>query len=164
MRRVLLIALLTAAPATFAANSIMLQLAGSYTHRFKNGDISGAVYYTTDTVEIVPLDPARAAINLDLHFFNGHICTVSGIANLEGKRLVYQDREPSSYSDSGCRLEIWRDRDSLRWSDGEGRSCRSYCGARGGLYNGEISYRSRRKVSASRAKQMREDPEGLSEF
>ena len=163
MRRILFAALLSVAAVSMAADSTMQQLAGRYTHRFKNGDVSGEVYYTTDVVEILPLDSTRAAFTLDLNFFNGHSCGIGGVATLEGDRLIYQETESNPWSDKGCRLEIWRDRTKLRWTEGEGTSCQSYCGARGGLSNGEISYRSRRKISADRAKELREDPEDSGE-
>jgi hypothetical protein len=159
MQRILFAALLTVAAASMAADSTLQQLAGRYTHRFKNGDVSRDVYNTTDIVEILPLDATRAAINLELNFFNGHSCSVGGVATLDGDRIVYQEAEPNPWSDKGCRLEIWRDRNKLRWTEGEGTSCQSYCGARGGLSTGEISYRSRRKISADRAKQLRENPD-----
>ena len=163
MRRMLFAALLSVAAASMAADSIMQQLAGRYTHRFKNGDVGGEVYYTMDIVEILPLDSTRAAISLELSFFNGHSCSIGGVATLEGDRIVYQESEPNPWSDKGCQLEIWRDRDKLRWTEGEGTSCQSYCGARGGLSTGEISYRSRRKISADRAMRMREGLEDSGE-
>ena len=141
----------------------MQQLAGRYTHRFKNGNVDGDVYYTTDVVEVLPLDAGRAVVNLDLNFFNGHSCSVYGIATLKEGRLIYREEQPNPWSERGCQLEIWRDGRKLSWTEAEGTSCQSHCGARGGLSVGDVPYRSRRKISASRARQLREDPEGLQE-
>lgn len=161
MRSKLAFAFVAIAATATAADAPMQQLAGRYTHRFKNGDTSGEVYYTTDVVEILPLDQERAVVNLDLNFFNGHSCSVYGIATLNGGRLIYREEEPNPWSDGGCQLEIWRDGNKLRWAEAEGTSCQSNCGARGGLSVGDISYRSRRKIDDSRARQLREDPESL---
>ena len=163
MRRSLLLALIAIASSALAADSTMSELAGGYSHRFRNGNVDGDVYFTTDIVEILPLDRNRAMLNMDLAFFNGHSCTLGGTATLEGNRLVYRENGPNSWSDGGCRLEIWRDRSHLRWAEGEGTSCQSHCGARGGLSTGKIPYRSRQKISADRAKLLKENPNGLFE-
>lgn len=163
MLKLLLLASLGIATASLAADSAMQQLAGRYTHKFKNGNVDGDVYYTTDVVEILPLDGGRAVINLELNFFNGHSCSVGGVASLQGNRLIYRDDKPNPWSDGGCRLEIWRDRTKLRWTESDGTSCQSHCGARGGLSVGDIPYGSRRKISPARARLMRENPEDLIE-
>ena len=157
------LAALAIATAATAADTPMQELSGRYTHRFKNGNVDGDVYYTTDVVEILPIDGDRAMVNLDLNFFNGHSCSVAGIARLAGERLIYREEEPNPWSDGGCQLEVWRDGGKLRWTEAEGTSCQSHCGARGGLSVGEISYRSRRRISASRERQLREDPDSLGE-
>jgi hypothetical protein len=127
-------------------------LAGRYTYSFRNGDISGASYTTTDRVTIVATGPARAYVDLQLNFFNGHECSIGGMAVLERGRLVYRDPEMRGFDGTPCELRLWRDGARLRWTDGEG-SCRGYCGARGSLSDGEMSWASRRAIS--RAQQAR---------
>ena len=163
MVKVLPLGLLVIGTAALASSSAVSSLAGRYTHRFKNGNIDGDVYYTTDVVEILPIDAGSAVINMELNFFNGHSCSVSGIAKLDRDRLIYREQDPNPWSDGGCRLEIWRDRTKLRWTEGEGTSCQNHCGARGGLSVGDIPYGSRRKISPVRAKLMRENPDALVE-
>lgn len=130
--------------AVAAAPSLLSQLAGRYSHKFKNGDVSGATYDTTDVVKVHPLDRTRALISFELNFFNGHSCGVYGVAKLEGAKLVYRDRAEWRPDEPDCELRIWRDRTKLRWEDGG--SCQFHCGARGGLSNGEISLSSRRAI------------------
>ena len=86
-----LVALLgLAAGATAAPPSIVDQLAGRYTHRFLNGDIDGGSYYSTDAVEIYPVDRDRALVKFELHFFNGHMCDAFGEARAENGKLVHR--------------------------------------------------------------------------
>lgn len=126
-----------------ATPPLLSKLAGQYTYRFKNGDVSGATYDTTDVVKIYPVSSRRALISFELNFFNGHSCTVYGVANVEGPRLVYRERSDTP-DEPACELRVWRDRTKLRWEDGG--SCRSHCGARGGLSSGEIAFESRRPL------------------
>ncbi len=127
-------------------------LAGRYTHSFRNGDVSGARFTSTDTVTIVATGRANAYVDLQLNFFNGHECSIGGMAALEGGRLVYRDPEMRGYDGTPCRLSLWRDGARLRWDDGPG-SCHGYCGARGGLSDGAMRWTSRRPIP--RAEQAR---------
>jgi hypothetical protein len=129
-----------------AAAPSAYDLAGRYTHRFTNGDISGARYTSTDRVDIVPLDRGRAYFDVHLAFFNGHQCAIDGIARLEGRALVYRNAEVTNWTGRGpCTFRIWREGRSLRLSDGGG-SCTAYCGARGSLGRGRIAWSSRRPI------------------
>ena len=127
-----------------ASPPLLSQVAGEYRHTFKNGDVSGATYETTDVVKIYPLDWHRALISFELNFFNGHSCTVYGVANLEGAKLVYRDKAEWRPDEPDCELRVWRDGTKLRWEDGG--TCQFHCGARGGLSNGEIPFGSRRPL------------------
>jgi hypothetical protein len=127
-------------------------LAGAFVRRHDNGDITGARYQTTDEVTIVAADARTAYVSLGLTFFNGHECSIGGMATLEGNRLVLRDPDAQGFDGSPCRLEIWRDGNRLRWDDGEG-SCRSTCGARGGYNGGEMRWSLRRAIP--RAEQQR---------
>ncbi|MCJ2186090.1 hypothetical protein [Novosphingobium beihaiensis] len=132
--------------ATAAPLPLLTELAGQYTHKFKNGDISGDTYYSTDVVKIFPLDRESALISMELNFFNGHACSVYGVAKVEREKLVYRDRSEWLPDERECTLNIWRDQDRIRWED-EG-TCQFHCGSRGGLSNGEMSVTSRRAISA----------------
>jgi len=129
-----------------AAAPSAYDLAGRWTHRFTSGDISGARFRVEDKVVIVPVGRGRAVFDIQLNFFNGHQCSISGTAGLEVSRLVYRDSRNLGENGTSCRLTIWRDGARLRWDDGEG-SCRAYCGARGGLGEGEMRWSGRRTLS-----------------
>jgi len=135
-----------------AAAPSAFDLSGRYTYNFRNGDISGDRFTSTDSVIIVPIDRGRAYFDMQLNFFNGHECSIGGMATLEGGRLVYRDPQMRGFDGAPCTLAIWRDGARLRWTDGEG-SCKGYCGARGGLSDGEMRWSSRRPIP--RAEQAR---------
>jgi len=142
------LALFAAGAALGAAAPSAYDLAGRYTHSFRNGDISGARFTSTDSVIIVATDPGHAYVDVQLNFFNGHECSIGGMAALEGGRLVLRDPEAQGHDGTPCRLSLWREGGKLRWTDGEG-SCRSNCGARGGLTDGEMAWSSRRPIPAA---------------
>lgn len=129
-----------AAPSAF-------DLAGRFVTRHANGDVSGARFTTTDEVLIVPADRESAYLEMGLTFFNGHECSIGGMARMEGSRLVLRDSDAQGFDGTPCRLEVWRDGNRLRWDDGEG-TCRSNCGARGGFQGGEMRWSARRAVPA----------------
>ena len=120
-------------------------LAGRYTQRTRNGNVDGDRYMTTDVVAIVAADRRTAYFDVNLAFFNGHSCSLSGIATLEGRALVYREAVSRAQGGGTCTLRIWRDGARLRWTDGED-SCRAYCGARGSLTNGSMAWSSRRPI------------------
>jgi hypothetical protein len=127
-------------------------LAGRWTRRFTSGDISGARFPVQDQLVIVATGPGHAVFDLQLHFFNGHECSIGGVATLEGSRLVYENAQTTGYDGSACRLEIWRDGNRIRWDDGES-TCQGFCGARGGLGGGELRWSTRRAITrAERAR------------
>lgn len=134
-----------AAPSAF-------DLAGRWTHGHTSGDISGARFPVEDEVIIVAVDRDRAIFDIQLNFFNGHTCSIGGMASLEGGRLVYRDPEMRGYDGRACTLSIWRDGNRLRWDDGEA-TCQGSCGARGGLRGGEMRWSGRRAIT--RAEQAR---------
>ena len=146
MKRLFPALLLVVAGAALARDATSAaELAGRYTHSFRNGDISGARFTSTDSVVVVATGPSAAYVALDLNFFNGHQCSIGGLASLEDGRLVHRDAEMPNHDGVPCRLSLWRDGTRLRWTDGEG-SCRAFCGARGSLTDGEMRWSSRRAI------------------
>lgn len=127
-------------------------LAGRFVTRHANGDVSGARFTTTDEVVIVPADRSTAYVSFGLTFFNGHECSIGGMARMEGSRLVLRDPDAQGFDGAPCRLQIWRQGSRLRWDDGEG-SCQSTCGARGGYHDGGMRWSARRAIP--RAEQQR---------
>ena len=149
MRAVLLLAALVALGASAVPSAE--NLAGRFTRRVANGDISGARFTTTDTILIVPVDRANAYLEMQLSFFNGHQCSIAGMATMEGSRLVLRDADAQGFDGAPCQLSVWREGSRLRWSDGGG-SCRSNCGARG-RFDDTMRWSARRILSrAERAR------------
>jgi hypothetical protein len=147
-RAILVCAALVGISVGAAASAPALRLsqwAGRYVHSFMNGSVDGSRYRTLDQVEIRPVDSGSADVTLSLAFFNGHSCWLHGRARVEGSRLVLTDPEMVGRYGGTCRLELWRDRISLRWSDGE-NTCSSACGARGSFSAGSIPLRSKRRL------------------
>lgn len=121
-------------------------LAGRYSRTFLNGNVDGERYRTTDTLSIVAADRRHAYFDIELAFYNGHSCGLSGIATFEGRALVYREAVNRNEGGGTCELRIWRDRGRLRWTDGETSSCRAYCGARGSFTGGSLAWSSRRPI------------------
>lgn len=127
-----------------AASRPVDALAGRYSERFRNALVTGEAYWSENIVEVVPVDARHAYVRLDLQFFNGHLCGLSGIAASEGDALVY--REPKSGVSGGeCTLTLRRHGAELGWDDGG--SCKAYCGARGSFHQDGISWKSRRPIT-----------------
>lgn len=119
-------------------------LAGRYYKQFPNALASGEKYTGENIVEIVPVAPRAAYIRLKLDFFNGHQCQLHGIATAQGDALAYREvADPSG--PRRCGLTIKRQGATLAWDD-QGGSCSAYCGARGSLSNGAISFASKRPI------------------
>ncbi|HEV2186980.1 MAG TPA: hypothetical protein VGR70_07215, partial [Stellaceae bacterium] len=89
----------------------------------------------------VKLTPNTAYIRIHLEFFNGHQCSIWGIAEVVGQSLVY--REPSSQ----CELSVSLAGGRITFADQDGHCREETCGMRG-MYNGQ-SFRlsSRRPIS-----------------
>lgn len=132
-------------------------LAGRYTHSFRNGNVAGEAYTSTDTVVIVPIDAGHAVFDIHLNFFNGHECSIGGLATLDHGTLVYRDPEATGYEGQSCELRIRRRGNRLAWDDGG--TCVSYCGARGSLRDGGLAWSSRRPISRAERRRILRDYE-----
>ncbi|WP_066590424.1 hypothetical protein [Sphingomonas pruni] len=121
------LAAIAAAPA-----SPVTSLAGRYSKHFQNGMVDGSKFWSDDVVEIVPVDAAHAYFRAELAFYNGHSCSIAGVAKAVGNKLVYREKQASYDGGPTCRLTITTKGKSLLLDDGDG-SCQSYCGARGSL-------------------------------
>jgi hypothetical protein len=121
--------------------------AGRYSESFMSGLVDGSKYRASNEVEIRPIDATSASVALSLSFYNGHSCWIEGRAKVEGSRLVLSEPEYESSEGKPCRLEIWKDRSRLRWSDGD-NTCKDGCGARGTFSQGSVPLRSKRRLPA----------------
>lgn len=132
-------------------------LAGHYSYSFRNGDVSGDHYRSTDELDIVARDRTHAEFDIHLNFYNGHECSLGGEAVLEGATLVYRDTTLPIEGEPPCVLRLWHDRGRLRWDDGD-NSCKAYCGARGSFMDGGMAWSTRRPIPrATRARFLRPD-------
>jgi hypothetical protein len=148
---------LTAAGAAFDP----ARIAGRYGHHFLNGLVDGSHYWSDDVLEIVPLDARRAYFRAELQFYNGHQCSIFGIAHAEDDGLVY--REPETNTDGGhCVLHIRETAGGVRLEDDQ--SCHDHCGARGTLNGIDFDRKSRRPITyMDRLKGSSEFRDGLAE-
>ena len=137
---------LSGVAASAAAPSLVSSLAGRYSHHFQNGLVSGERYQSDDVVEIVPVDAGHAYLRLSLQFYNGHSCSLAGIARAERDELVYREPVSKQIGDQQCTISVRRRGNQLFWTDGSG-SCRAYCGARGSLTDGDLPWASRRRIA-----------------
>jgi len=116
-----------------AADGTIDTLAGVYKTQFKNGNISGDKYDSEDILEIVKVSPKTAYIRTHLEFFNGHVCNIQGVADVEDGALVYHG--PDNIEGKPCQLSVRLVRGRVTLEDQEGHCAIGTCGNRG-MYNG----------------------------
>ena len=131
---------------------------GVYKHRFMNGIITpgkapmeaDTPYESEDIVEIVPYDDSHIYVRAELQFYNGHTCSISGLAGREGRGYVFHDPETVAAGEQPCTLTVMPSRDTLTLTDRLGAdgasTCRMHCGARGTLSNYTIPMKARRPI------------------
>jgi hypothetical protein len=144
-RRALMLAvagMIAASPAV-AADIDIDKIAGVYKKQFKNGNISGDKYESEDVLEIVKASPATAYVKTHLEFFNGHVCNISGVADLEGGTLTYHG--PDNIEGKPCELSVTAGRGKVILNDKDGHCAIGTCGNRG-MYNGTAFELKRRRT------------------
>lgn len=128
---------------SIAQNFDIDKLAGVYKKQFKNGNVSGDKYDSEDILEIVKVSPTAAYLKTHLEFFNGHVCNIHGIADLEGVALVY--RGPKNVEGKPCELRVKVERGKIALDDNDGHCAIGTCGNRG-MYNGTAFELKRRRT------------------
>jgi hypothetical protein len=103
-------------------------------------------YWSDDVAEIVPLDRDAAYVRIELAFFNGHSCSISGIGRIVGAAVVYNDHSSILPGQPPCILSVSHQGNGLLIDDAGG-SCKSYCGARGSLSRFRLPWKSRRPIT-----------------
>ena len=121
------------------------KLEGVYRRSFRNGDISGAKFTSTDVLEILGLEKGRAYFRTELNFFNGHLCSLSGIAEVEKAALVYRD--DSGGPDHACVLRLVPGGGRIRFEVVGGLCAKESCGARGWYNQSSFKTAARRKIA-----------------
>jgi hypothetical protein len=124
-----------------AADLDLNRVAGLYVSTFMNGDIAGDKYWSDDVLEIVKVSRSTAYFRTYLSFFNGHECSLSGVAQVAGQSLVYADPKIQ------CELRLDVANGKITFADKDG-ACRQWnCGMRG-MFNGEkFKLSSRRRIT-----------------
>jgi hypothetical protein len=145
-RRLTLALVALSGVAAGAATDPVTTLAGRYSRGFDNAMVSGERYRSEDIVEIVPVDRRHAYLRMELQFFNGHSCSLVGIAQRQGDALVYAGPPDDAFvHGKPCRLTVRRTGKALTWDDAGG-TCRAHCGARGSLGDGDLPWASKRPI------------------
>jgi hypothetical protein len=129
------------------ASSPVTTLAGRYGAHFQNGLVDGTRYWSDDVVEIVPVSATAAYVRAELQFYNGHSCSIAGVATAQGDALVY--RAPAAAlpgSADRCILTVSRKGTDLLLDDGDG-GCKDFCGARGSLSHDTLPWKSKRPIT-----------------
>ena len=145
MRRLALAVAALGCCAATGASSPVTALAGRYSSHFRNGLVDGSRYWSDNVVEIVPVSANAAYVRAELQFYNGHMCSISGVASAEGDALVYRTPAPSGTGKT-CMLAVRHKGTSLQLDDGDG-SCQEDCGARGSLSDETLPWKSRRPIT-----------------
>jgi hypothetical protein len=74
--------LLAASPLASAVEIDAIE--GAYHRHFENGDVSGDKFAGEDVLEIVKITNDSAYFRTHLDIFNGHVCSLWGVADLVG--------------------------------------------------------------------------------
>jgi len=134
--------MIAAAPA-MAADIDIDKIAGVYKKQFKNGNIDGDKYQSEDILEIVKVSPTAAYVKAHLEFFNGHVCNIHGVADVESGALVYHG--PNNVEGKPCELGVRVERGKVTLNDKDGHCAIGSCGNRG-MYNGTAFELKRRRT------------------
>jgi hypothetical protein len=105
-------------------------------------------YVVEDIVEIVRFDDSHVYLRAKLNFYNGHSCSIYGIATYENNAFVYRHSDENSAET--CALSVASNGEFLLLTDRSGpdapSTCKSYCGARGSLTDFKIEMSKRRPI------------------
>lgn len=119
------------------------ELEGMYWYNFGNGLVDGTKYVSTDVLELVPYDKDSLYFRASLQFYNGHTCSISGIAERDGARLTYADTTEGN----GCVLHVIPTPTSIALDDPTGQCRNMTCGARGSYGDENFSPKHKKKIT-----------------
>ncbi|MEO6816143.1 MAG: hypothetical protein ABI177_05530 [Edaphobacter sp.] len=139
------------------AHRLAAKSTGRYRHSFRNGDVQGDQYTTTDTLTIRPVGAASIHFDAELNFFNGHTCSLSGGALYRKDGSFVFDDSPA-HSDlpdtPACRLAIIPTPTGVKFNDING-ACKDYCGERGSWGGKGFTFKERVPDAATTVKSKR---------
>lgn len=113
-------------------------MVGTYFVSLTSGDINGNTYDAVDFLSVVQMQNGYQ-VNVQTNFFNGHICSFSGVMQrvLEN-RLIFDG--PQEFPSEDCVLGItWDETDIVV----DAKNCRDHCGTRGSLNGAKFPIHSR---------------------
>jgi hypothetical protein len=161
----LLVVAALAGPVSAAQPLNLDQWAGVYKVQFGNGTVDGGKYTSENILEIVKVSPNTAYVRAHLEFYNGHLCSIWGIADVVGDRLVYRATADNNLIDreKPCVMSIVRDKDRLVIHDNF--TCKPLnCGMRGSFEGERFPMNARRPIRyMDRLKASREFSQALAE-
>jgi len=133
------------------------KIAGQYRHRFPNGDVEGDKFTSTDTLTIRPVGAASIHFDVELNFYNGHECSLSGGALYRKDRsFVFDDSARNALADTpACRLAIIPTGDGVKFQDITGGCKLNYCGERGGWDGEGFTFKERTRLPVTATKNER---------
>jgi hypothetical protein len=128
-----------------AGGRLAQKIAGRYRHRFGNADVQGHEYTSTDTMTLTPVGKASIKFDIELNFFNGHTCSISGGAlfRKDGTFVFDDDPKTAGPDEPVCRLAIVSTAKGIELKDLSDNACKNYCGARGNLDGGSFKFTDR---------------------
>jgi hypothetical protein len=147
-----------AAAADTSTAAAMTNIEGVYKERFMNGVITpgkqageqDTFYQAENILEIVRHDDEHIYFRVRLHYYNGHMCGLSGMARHEGARFIYRSPEAALDGGEPCTLTITPSGDAVtlndRISPTSGATCKSECGFRGSLSDVSMPMKLRRPI------------------
>jgi hypothetical protein len=131
---------------------------GVYKQRFTNGIITPGkapgeadTYYEAENIlEIVRYDDKHIYIRVELQFYNGHTCSISGMAGHENGSFVYHDPAKAYDGGQACTLTVTPSDDAVSITDRpiptSRATCKGYCGVRGSLSDVSFPMTARRPI------------------
>jgi hypothetical protein len=165
MRRPFLLLLAALLPGVALAGDASVDIArieGAYRDRFRSGDSSGARYTVTNVLEIVRVEKDVAYFSVELNFFNGHTCGLSGIAESEKGALVHREHD-DAWPDEPCEFHLVPKRGRITFEDMHNH-CRRHCGARGGFGGAEFRMAQRKAGGLKRLRASSEYRSAVQEY
>lgn len=118
-------------------------LAGVYKHTRMLGQLDGPDFRAEDVLEIVKLSGGKAYFRTRLLFYNGHSCSLYGVADAGVGGLVYRKR----VNEGGeCVLTIRVDGARLVFADEDNVCQLNFCGMRGRFNGNGFDLAGRRRI------------------
>jgi len=121
-------------------------IVGGYRHKHHNGDTSGAIYSTTDTIDIEKASDRSIRYSLQMYFYNGHECSREGEATYTS-RGVFLDQEQDDLGDK-CYFEIIPTTTGIKLEDPTEKCRENSCGNRGTYDDAFFSFKTRISLKA----------------